>query len=148
MCQQSKHHTPEQKSDTPPASSLTDPLLNTLPSISGFAHTLLTVVISHLLASSHHLGASASLKRPVHLLRSLFLHVYPRLPAYSHVALLTQRCHTHLIRRAPLPSDRCCSLGCVCVWEREAFPPAKQLFILANHLTAALRSQLLHLPNV
>ncbi len=115
MCQQSKHHTLEQKYDTQPAPPHPDPILNTLLSISGYTHTHthITAVISHLLARSHCLAVSLSLPRSVHLLRSLFPHVYLRLPAYSHMALLTQLCHTHPTCCVPPRSDRCCSLGCV-----------------------------------
>ena len=89
-----------------------------IPSLTPFslfqaAHTHITAVISHLLARSHCLAVSLSLPLSVHLLHSLFPHVYLRLPAYSHMALLTQLCHTHPTCCVPPRSDRCCSLGCV-----------------------------------
>ena len=118
MCQQSKHHTPNRtmthNSWSQPSP---DPILNTLPSISGYVadthtHTHVTAVMSHLLTRSHQLAVSPSLPRPVHLFRSLFPRVYLQLPAYSHMALLTRLCHTHPTCRVPPLSDRCCSLQC------------------------------------
>lgn len=114
MCQQSKHHTREQKYDTQPAPSHPDPILNTLLSISvcTHTHTLNCCYISFARSLTLSRCLSPSLPRSVHLFHSLFPHVYLRLPAYSHMALLTQLCHTHPTCCVSPRSDRCCSLGC------------------------------------
>ena len=119
-CASRANITPENRSMThnPPHPTLIPSLTPFSPFQSAHTHThththsLSTAVTSHLLARSHCLAASPSLPRSVHLFHSLFPHVYLRLPAYSHMALLTQLCHTHPTCCVPPRSDRCCSLGC------------------------------------
>lgn len=144
MCQQSKHHTPEQTYDTLPAPPRADPIPNTpLPVSQLHTQTHLTAIISHLLPPSLRLAVSLSLLRSVHLLGSLFPHVYPRLHVNSHMALLTQVCQ--ITRHAA------CCLGvtdAVLQGVSLTFPHVRPLFILANHSAVTRDPSLSRAPDV
>lgn len=144
MCQQSKHHTPEQTYDTLPAPPHADPIPNTLLSISQLhTQTHLTAIISHLLPPSLWFAVSLSLLRSVHLLGSLFPHVYPRLHVNSHMALLAQVCQ--IARHAA------CCLGvtdAVLQGVSLTFPHVRPLFILANHSAVTQELNLSRAPDV
>lgn len=115
-CASKANITPENRSMThnPPHPTLIPSLTPFSPfqSTHTLTHTLNCCYISFARSLTLSRCLSPSLPRSVHLFHSLFPHVYPRLPAYSHMALLTQLCHTHPTCRAPPRSDRCCSLGC------------------------------------
>lgn len=144
MCQQSKHHTPEQTYDTLPAPPHADPVPNTPLSISQLhTQTHLTAIISHLLPPSLWSAVSLSLLRSVHLLGSLFPHVYPRLHVNSHMALLAQVCH--ITRHAA----RCLGVtDAVLQGVSLTFPHVRPLFILANHSAITREPNLSRAPDV
>lgn len=95
-------------------------------------YTLVAANTSDLLACSRCFAVFLPLLHSVHLLDSVFPHVYLRLHANSHMALLTALCHTtrHAARRLGVTDA-------VLQGVRLTVPPVRQIFILANRSAAA-----------
>lgn len=122
MCQQNNLHIRGPEQHPEPAAPLA--VFNT-PFFWSLSLPILEAHKPNYLPFTHSPVGALMQPQSVHLLHSLFLHIYLQFHAYSHMALLTLLCHT--------ARHGACHTGVT----DAAFPPVTQLLMSPNHSAAA-----------